>query len=265
MVRFWWVAALLPAVLASCAGNPVSSENNPNTQTPVSQQEAVGDSRQRAKAHGDLGMVYLGEGQLNTALSEARIAIEADATYPLGHNLLGLVQMYLKDDRAAEESFKRALALAPNDPEINNNYGWFLCQSGREQRSIPYFVTASKSQLYSTPTKPLTNAGICSLSMKDDKGAEEFLVRALRVDPMNGDAHFLLADIYFRAGRFGEAQARLAEIHRLTEPTAETAWLGLRIERKLGDRDAENRYASQLRRKFQSSREYQLMMQGKFE
>lgn len=265
MVNYWWAITFLAGLLAGCAGTPVSGEGNPNSQTPVSQQVAVGDARLRAKAHADLGMVYLGDSQLNTALDEARIAIEADSSYPLGYNLLGLVQMYLKDNRAAEDSFTRALALAPNDPEINNNFGWFLCQSGREARSIPYFVTASKSQLYSSPTKPLTNAGICSLNMKDDKGAEDFLVRALRVDQMNGDAHFLLADIYYRTGRLREAQARLAEIHRMTEPTAETAWLGLRIERKIGDHEAENRYAAQLRRKFQASREYQLMTQGKFE
>jgi type IV pilus assembly protein PilF len=263
MVRLWWLAMLLPAILTACAGRPAS--NNDNSQTPVSQQVAVGDAQQRAKAHVDLGMIYLSDGQLNTALDEARIAVEADSSYPLSHNLFGLVQMYLKNNQMAEDSFKRALGLAPTDPEINNNYGWFLCQSGREPQSIAYFVAASKSQMYSTPTKPLTNAGICSLSMKDDKGAEDFLARALRVDPMNGDAHFMLADLYYRTGRLSEARARLAEIHRMTEPTAETAWLGLRIERKLGDHEAESRYASQLRRKYQASREYQLMTQGKFE
>jgi type IV pilus assembly protein PilF len=263
MVRFWSMAALLPAALAGCVANP--AVNDPNSETPVSQQVAVGDSRLRAKAHADLGMIYLSDGQLNTAQEEARVAIESDSSYPLGHSLLGLVQMYLKNNVAAEESFKRALALAPNDPEVTNNYGWFLCQSGKEAQSIPYFVTASKSQLYATPTKPLTNAGVCSLSMNDSKGGEDFLLRALRADSTNTDAHFLLADLYFRTGRLNEARAHLAEIHRVTEPVAGTIWLGLRIERKAGDRDAENRFASQLRRKFQGSREYELMTQGKFE
>jgi len=262
-VKFSWLGILLAAALAGCAGSPVS--NSDNSQTPVSQQVAVGDARQRAKAHTDLGMVYLREGRLNVALDEARIAIESDSSYPLGYNLLGLVQMYLKDNGAAEDSFGRALRLAPSDPEINNNYGWFYCQSGREQQSISYFETASRSQLYSTPTKPLTNAGICSLGMQDDKGAEQFLLRALRADPSNGDAQFLLADICYRTGRLGEARLRLAEIHRMSEPTAQTAWLGLRIERKFGDREAESRYASELRRKFQDSREHQLLLQGRFE
>jgi type IV pilus assembly protein PilF len=260
----WWLAAaVLPALLAGCVANPASNEEN--AQTPVSQQVAVGDARQRAKAHVELGMMYLRDGRLTVALDEARVAIEADSGYPLGYNLLGLVQMYLKDNRAADDSFTHALRQAPNDPEININYGWFLCQSGHEAQSIPYFVTASKSQLYATPTKPLTNAGLCLLSINDDKAAEEFLLRALRVDPQNSDAMFLLAELDYRAGRFNQAHSRLAEIHKMTEPSAETAWLALRVERKLGDRDAENRFAAQIRRKFPDSREYQLMTQGKFE
>lgn len=252
------------AMLAGCAGAPTpgAAESSP---TPVSQQVAVGDARQRAKAHTDLGMLYFREGRLGVALDEARLAIESDAGYPLGYNLLGLVRMYLKEEKSAEENFARALRLAPSDPEINNNFGWFLCQSGRERQSFGYFETASRSQLYSTPTKPLTNAGICSLSIKDDKGAEEFLLRALRVDPTNSDAQFLLADICYRTGRLPQARNRLADVHRMIEPTAQTVWLGLRIERKLGDREEEMRHVNQLRRKFQESREYQLLMQGNFE
>jgi type IV pilus assembly protein PilF len=171
----------------------------------------------------------------------------------------------LKDEKAAEESFTRALRLAPADPEINNDFGWFLCQSGRERQSLSHFEIASRSQLYSTPTKPLTNAGICSLSIRDDKGAEEFLLRALRADATNSDAQFLLADICYRTGRLSQAKNRLADVHRMSEPTAQTTWLGLRLERKLGDREEEMRYVNQLRRKFQESREYQLLMQGNYE
>ena len=45
-----------------------------------------------------------------------------------------------------------ALGLAAGDPEINNNYGWFLCQNGREQLAINYFMAAAKNPLYATPT-----------------------------------------------------------------------------------------------------------------
>jgi type IV pilus assembly protein PilF len=74
-------------MLAGCAGGPTPGTET--SSTPVSQQVAIGDARQRAKAHTDLGMVYLREARLSVALDEARLAIEADAGYPLGHNLLG--------------------------------------------------------------------------------------------------------------------------------------------------------------------------------
>ena len=263
MMRIW-VAFLALPMLAGCVTTPSAKDSS--MQEPVSRQATLTDAARRAKAHVDLGTQYLLLlDKPSVALDEARSAIEADPTYSLGYNLLALVEMTLKDDRGAEENFQHALRLAPGDPEISNNYGWFLCQSGHEQQSIPYFVAASSVPLYTTPTKPLTNAGICSMSLKDDKAAEGFLTRALQVDPSNADAQFLLADICYRDGRLREAQARINDVHRRRDPSAQSDWLGLRIARKLGDRETESRYASDIRHKFGSSYEYQLLMQGKFE
>lgn len=259
MKRFATVLAML---VAGCGSNPA---NDPAGAQPVAMQEATNDAQQRAKVHTELGRTYLREGLLNVALDEARIALDADSSYSLAHNLLGLVHMALREDDAAEQAFLRALRLAPTDPEINNNYGWFLCQVGRERQSIPYFVQASKNSLYGQPTKPLTNAGICAINMRDMKGAEEFLLRALRADAANTDAVFLLAEVYYRLGRLEEARKRISDLHRMMEPSAESTWLGLRVERKLGDRESEARYASQLRRHFAASEAYQKMMQGQFE
>lgn len=263
MLRTGLLLIAFSSALAACGGLPAERERS--GQVPVSQQEVVGEARRAAKAHTDLGMMYLRGGQLPVALEEARKAIDADASYPLGYNLLGIVQMYLEENRAAEEAFGRAMEMAPNDPEINNNYGWFLCRSGREKQSIDYFVTASKNTLYSTPTKPLTNAAICLISSGDDKGGEEFLLKALRADPLNGDAQFLLADLYYRTGRPVDARMRMAEVNKLLAPTAQSVWLALRIERKLGDREAEMSLGKQLRRDYPESREYQLLRQGLYQ
>lgn len=263
MVRTWLLPVAVSLQLVACGGMPVDSERA--GQMPVSQQEVIGEARRAAKAHTDLGMVYFREGQLSIALEEARRAIDSDSSYPLAYNLLGVVQMYLDENRAAEEAFGRALQMAPQDPEINNNYGWFLCRSGREKQSIDYFVAASKNTLYATPTKPLTNAAVCSISAGDDKGGEELVLKALRADPQNGDAQFLLADLYYRTGRHIDAKLRLNEVHQLLAPTSQSVWLGLRIERKLGDREEERRYGKQLRRDFPESREYQLLRQGLYQ
>lgn len=262
----WLFAAVGALALAGCVGVPVLDGGGAVSEQPVSQQAVKDDATTgRAKVHTELGALYMQDGRMGVALDEARIAIAADPGYAPAHNLLGLVHMFLQENKAADEAFRRALGLAPGDPEINNNYGWFLCQTGRPADSIAYFRNAVRNPYYTTPAKPNTNAGICLIRAKDDKGAEEFLRQALRADPANQQALWWLADIQYRGNRLHEARARLVDLHKLIEPSAESSWLGLRIERKLGDREGEARFAAQLRRRFQGTPEFQKLMQGQYE
>ncbi|WP_310449200.1 type IV pilus biogenesis/stability protein PilW [Sulfuritalea sp.] len=254
-----WTALLLAGCTATGGGSGQSA------QQAVSAQPAENEQQQRAKVHTELGSLYMLDGRSAIALEEARIALSADPNYAPAYNLLGLTHMVLNETRLAEESFQKALRLAPGDPEISNNYGWFLCQSGREQLSISHFMAAAQNPLYTTPTKPYTNAGICSLRLKQDKAAEDYLLTALRLSPTNTQALFWLADIAYRKGRHSEARQWTTDIEKMMEPTAEVIWLALRIERKLGNREAEARYATQLRRRFLGSPEQRLLAQGQYD
>lgn len=254
-------AAVLLAGCATELASPASSA----AEQPVSQQTATSGAQQRAKVHTELGALYLQNGSLAVALDEARAALSADSNYAPAYSLMGLTYMQMRENAAAERNFEQALGLAPHDPEINNNFGWFLCQTGREQRSLSYFNVAIKSPLYATPAMPLTNAGVCLLRLKDDKGAEEYFMRALKFDPENLRAIFLLADICYRQDRLAAARLHLSELQKLIDPSAESLWLAVRIERKAGNRQAEARYASQLRQDFAGSPEYSKLLQGQYE
>jgi type IV pilus assembly protein PilF len=265
MKRFSLIAsACLSVFLAACASNP-GDGGAAAVEQAVSQQTALTDQRQRAKVHTELGMLYLMEGRMDIALEEARIAIEAEAGYAPAHNLTGLIHMALRKNELAEQSFRRALNLAGGDPEINNDYGWFLCQTGRPRESIAHFERAIGNPLFKTPIKAMTNAGLCSLLFKDDRQAESYFLRALRLDRVNAPAYFWLADIAYREGRFADARQRMKELHAVIEPTAESAWLGLRIDRKLGDREGEARYMGLMRRKYRDTPEFQKMTRGEFD
>jgi type IV pilus assembly protein PilF len=254
--------AILLLELTACAGN--APRTGKEAEQPISLQPATGTDR-RAKVHTELGGMYLGDGRFATALEEARSAIDADPNYAPAYNLLGLVHMYLHENALAEQNFDRALRLAPGDPEINNNFGWFLCQADQPKRSIAYFQAAIANPLYETPAKPLVNAGVCSLKLQDDAAAEGYLTKALRIDNANGTALYWLADIQYRHNHLSEAQSRIDALHHNTEPNAASAWLALRIARKLGDRDEESRYFGLLRRKFADSQEYRKLSRGQFE
>lgn len=254
---------ILAVLLSGCVG--VNAPPSSPVERPVSEQSAVGNAQQRAKVHTELGSHYLAEGRFGVAIEEAKIALESDAGYAPAYNLLGLVYGYIREKALAEENFQQALRLAPGDPEINNNYGWFICQMGRERESMAYFQSAFRNPLYTTPARPLTNAGVCLLRIKDDAAAEDLLQRALRMDPKNPSANYWMADILYRTNRLRDARAYINGLHSLMEPTPQSLWLALRIERKMGDRDGEARYGSQLRRKFQGTPEYQKLQQGQYE
>lgn len=257
------LVVLATLLLGACAQQ--MAKEQPAAQQPVSQERPATDARGKAKAHTELGMVYLQSGQLGVALDEARIALSSDSDYAPAYNLLGLVHMYLQENAVAQSNFERALRLAPNDPEIKNSYGSLLCQTGRESEAMALFLAAARNPFYDTPTIAYTNAGRCALLMKDDKVAEENFRRAIQVDGRNVLALFEIADIYYRRGDYAETKRLLTEMHRLSDPSAASLWLALRTERKLGNRADEASLNLELRRKFPGTPEHQAMMQGNYE
>lgn len=256
------VFVCLVALLSGCVSDPAGQTN---VRQPVSQQQVNGETRNRAKIHTQLAFAYFEERMMSNALDEARIALSIDSGFAPAYNLLALIYADLRDSRMAEENFERALQLAPGDPEISSNYGWFLCQTQRGAKAQAYFQTAIRNPLYATPSIALTNAGACYLLMKDEKNAEDSLLRAMREDPGNLRALQMLVELNYRMGRLGEAKLRLSDLHKRRDPSAESAWWGMLIERKLGNRAEEARFVAVLRNKFPDSVEYQKFLQGQIE
>ncbi len=262
-IRFF-VSALAALLLAGCTATGSGGSDGAARQ-PMSLEAPATEARQRAKVHTELGALYLQDSRFAIAMDEARIALAADSDYAPAYNLLALIHMFLGENKQAEENFERAMRAAPGDPEITNNFGWFLCQTGREQRSLDYFERAARNPLYQTPSKPLTNAGICAIRLKDDKAAEQHLMRALQADSANTQALYWLAEVAYRNKRFLEARQWLLDLEKMTELNPEVTWLALRVERQLGNRDAEARHAGQLRRKYATSPEHRKLQQGNYE
>ena len=227
--------------------------------SPASQSEA------RAKINVELGTAYLEVGRFDIALDEARAALEHQAGYPPAFHLMGLVHMYVGDDNAARINFERALRGAPRDPDFNNSYGWFLCGTGNEQEGLQRLAVAARNPYYRHPTRAHANAGLCNLRIGERDAAREHFARAVNADPSNVQALYHLAEIDYERGNYPAARTSLVRLHQQVEPTAASAWLGLRTERKLGNREAEASYAEQLRGRFGDSAEVQLLRQGAFE
>jgi type IV pilus assembly protein PilF len=259
MRRAWFCVLVLAAGCAS----------TPGLQGPVGSTGAIsGDPtapRNRARVHTDLGTLYYARGNMSVALEELRIAVAADSTYATAHGVFGLVYMELRENALAEQSFQRALQHAPEDPDINHNFGWFLCQTGRPALAKPYFRKALDNSLYATPGRTHAAAGTCALREGSLREAEDHLTRALRFEPNLPIAMLKLAELRYRQGRFVDARTAVSRHAAIAPSSAESLWLALRIERRLGARTAELSYANQLRRRFPGSPEHQALQRGEYD
>jgi len=211
--------------------------------------------------HTELGAGYFAQNQMAIALEEFTEAIRIDGNYAMAYNGLGLVYGALREDAKADSNFKRSLQIEPNNSESRNNYGSFLCSRNRIDESIVQFTEAVKNPLYATPGVAYMNAGICALKKKDEKSAETYLEKALQAQPLLQTAAYQLATIQFNRGQVGIARNTLKNA-LINNPGPDTLWLGIRIERILGDRDAEASYALLLRKKYPNSEQTKALLSG---
>lgn len=216
-----------------------------------------------AKVHTELAGMYYERGQYGVALEELELALQADGDYAPAYSVRGLVNMALREDKAAERDFQKSLRIDKTDSDTHNNYGWFLCQRDRVKEAIPQFMDALKNPLYQTPYRAYLNAGLCSKKAGNARDAEEFLLKALQLQPDLAQAWLGLSELSFANGDYFAAKRYFTSFsERSGSLTAEQLWLAVRIARKNGDRNSESSYGMQLRKLFPESREAQMLMRG---
>lgn len=257
----WLGMTLLSAILlAGCAARPSA----PPLDERVSSFDKT-DSQKRAGIRLQLAVGYYQQGQMNVALDEVKQALQLDPDSADAHSMAALIYMDMGETSRAEENFLRALKLAPNDPDLSNNYGWFLCQNGRAGQSIAYFETALRNKMYQSPAKALNNAGACSQILKDPVAAERYFTEAFRYDPGNLTTNVNLAKINYARGDMERARFYINRVMKADVSTADVLWLALKIEHKRGDRASEASLALQLRRRYPDSIEFAAYQRGAFD
>jgi type IV pilus assembly protein PilF len=208
------------------------------------------DARRRAEVHTSMAGEYYSRGNLTVALSEARLALKDDSTYFPAYNMQGLVYMELREDVSARESFDQALRISPNNPDVLNNFGWFLCLRSETSRGLDMMQRAANDTRYSTPEKALLSAGLCLRRAGRNVEAEDMLRRAVLIRPDLIGALYNLAVITFDRGATKDAENYLLRYMRLSTPSLESLVLGVKIARANNDKVAEDSFMQQLRRRF---------------
>lgn len=251
------------ATLSGCAG----SGSGPSAGEPggaVFTQSDEPEARRRARIRLELATNYFENGQTTVALDEVKQALVADPTYSDAFNLRGLIYLRLNEFGQAEESFRRALGLRSNDANLLHNLGWLHCQQRKYAEADQSFVTALANPAYTARSKTLMARGLCQMEAGQVAEAEQSLLKAYELDASNPVVGYHLSSLLMRRNELTRAQFYIRRLNNSDFANAETLWLGVKVERGLGDNVAMRQLGDQLRRRFPEARETGAYQRGAF-
>ena len=194
----------------------------------------------------------MNQGDLQLAKDKLDKALTQDPNNPEVHSVRAMLFERMGQPAKADAEYRTALRLAPNDPNVINNYAVYLCQNGRTDEGVKHFLLAAKNALYRTPEAAYTNAGVCLRAAKPprDEEARADFVKALQLRPDFSDAAYQLADLEFQHGELPQSRALLDAYLNNFRDTPDILLLAVRVARAQNDRMGAQRYARKLQTDF---------------
>lgn len=265
-LRRWFGLLTVPfvaAVLGGCAGVGGVADDGLREPTTASDQT---DGERRARVRLELASAYFSRGQLETALDELKLSINAKADLPEAYNLRGLIYAAMGEPGLAESSFKRALALNPRDADAMHNFAWFMCQAQRYADAEAMFNQALAQPQYRGTARSLLARGLCLARAGQWLQAEGVLIRAYELEPNNPSTAINLGEVLYRRADYERARLYVGRVNSQPQSAnPQTLWLAVRIEHKLGNPVSVREFGGELLSRFPKSPEAALYQGKRFD
>lgn len=222
------------------------------------------DPKAAARDRVALAAEHIRKDQDDEALRYLQLALKSDPDSAEAHNLMGVVMERDRNFKAAEREFRRAIKLRDNYSQARNNYGSFLYRRGEYKAALRQFEVASDDITYAYRAQAFEGVARSAWMLGRKDVAEAALLRGLGLDPNMPGATLLGAELNFEKGDYDVARNLYKRYLQLTPnvpQTAQSLWLGIRLERRFGDRNALASYELALKRLYPESPEYRQYQQ----
>jgi len=213
------------------------------------------ENRKAAEFNTSLGLEYMNRGQFEVALGKLKKALRTDPDYAPAHTVTAILYERIGEDGLAGKHYQKAYAADPDDGDVNNNYGTYLCKTGNKDRAIGHFMKALDDPFYSTPAVALANAGSCALGEGELAEADGYLRRALKIQADFPDALINMANLNFEKQSYLTARAFIQRYEAVSNHTPSSLMLAFRVETALGDEQSAVEYRRTLEARFPDSEE----------
>jgi type IV pilus assembly protein PilF len=228
-------------VLISCSSNSTTKAGKP---------DPAAEATRKSNVLINLGMAYVKRGQNQVAMDQYNKALEIDPNSHDAHTAIANLYESIARSDIAQQHYKKAVELAPDNPSTLNNYGKYLCNKGDYQEAESYFSKAANTPLYARAWIPLTNAGQCMQRATQLDKAEQNFRAALKANPTFAPALIAMAQLSYQQQKYRTARAFLQRYESVNQLNAEQLLLAVNIEQALGDHETARNYAQQLHEQF---------------
>lgn len=218
------------------------------------------DTKRAAELNAQLGLGYLKQGQYKRALHKLDKALNYDENNANAHHYKAELYRRLNDPKKAEEHYKLAMELAPENLTIQNNYGVHLCDSGKYDEAIALFKKPLEDSLYSNKASSYENIGLCRLRQGQIEKAEQAFKQALKFNPKASKSLLKLAQLRFDGGNKVAAYKLYTRYLAVASHTPESLWLGILLENGRGAKNTVASYKVKLKGKYPDSKETKLLL-----
>lgn len=232
-------------------------------QSPPTVNKPPTDRVKLSEINTELGAQYMRNREYQVAMDKLTKAIELDPRNINAHGTLALLHAVIGQHDKAEASFKQALRIDGDNSSVLNNYGQFLCQRGRFEEGQKLILKAVANPLYANAESGYYNAGACAMGNGKLEEADGYFRKALEINSEMAPALLQMADISLQLDRAMQARAYLQRYSAVASMNARALWLGVQIERQLGNRDDEASYALQLQKNFPDSLQTKQLLESK--
>lgn len=186
-----------------------------------------------SKINTQLGIAYLERHNIQRAKQKLLMALDQAPETPEPWYAMGYFLEATGNKADARTYYLRSVEIAPTRGDVQNNYGTFLCRTGDYKAAIQHFMLATKDKDYLDPADAYENAGMCALKMPNYRLARKYLTSALAEDPSRPNALIGLAELDYQIGNYQAASRQLSAYLLMSPATAQSNYLGTRIQTKL--------------------------------
>ncbi len=238
----------LAMFLSACTTSTNITENSTKTIT-----TSRANLHEASNLNTELAIGYIQRKQYIAAKDKLEKAIEQNSENYNAYKTFAYLYSVLGLNEEAEVQYKEALELVPEDPDLLNSYGAFLCKTNKLKEAQENFAIAYNNPFYEHRYLAQSNAGSCYVQQGEYKKAEPLLRQSLRIQQKLPGSLISMAEVGVETERYLMARAYIQRYHQIKPASAQSLWIETRAEKALGSKEHYLKSARQLIKDFPDS------------